>query len=118
MKYWLIILPFLALACGIMPLTAKSDVLPTVEIPHTPAKKQVQEATSQPSQVIYPVLCVSAAETLNLRIAPSTMAAADPDGLQHGDRVTVIGHGAGWYHIAVSDGKSGWVHGDYLEACE
>ena len=116
MKRLLLILPLFLLACGIMPLPAKSDVLPTATGSHEFAKKQGQISTGTPAPVSFPVLCVSASKSLNLRIAPSTMAAG-LDVLQHGDRVTVIGHGAGWYKVQV-DGRQGWVNASYLEECE
>lgn len=115
MKLWLILLPLLACACGIMTIPTVSGSS-TAEIPATPAKKQVQEAAFQPSQVISPVLCVSAAETLNLRVAPSTSA----DGLgvlYHGDRVVRIGAVPGWYKVQAG-GRTGWVKAEYIGDCK
>ena len=117
MKRLLLILPFI-LACGIMPLPAKSDVLPTATGSHEFAKKQGQISTRTPAPVSFPVLCVSASKSLNLRLSPSTSAAADPKGLQHGDRVERIGDAPGWYKIVTADGRRGWVKMEYVEVCE
>ena len=117
MKRLLLILPFI-LACGIMPLPAKSDVLPTATESHEFAKKQGQISTRTPAPVSFPVLCVSASKSLNLRLSPSTSAEADPVGLQHGDRVERIGAVPGWYKIVTADGRRGWVKASYLEECD
>ena len=118
MKYWLILLPLFLLACGIMVVPATVEKQPTSEILPTPDKKQAWEATFQPVQVIPSVYCVSAAESLNLRLSPSTSAEADSAGLQHGDRVERIGDAPGWYKIVTADGRRGWVKMEYVEVCE
>lgn len=113
---------FFLFACGIMPLTAKSDVLPNPQT--TVESRQNQEApetkfdgilTSSTSEAVF---CVSAEKSLNLRLSPSTSAAADPKGLQHGDRVERIGDAPGWYKIVTADGRRGWVKMEYVEVCE
>lgn len=115
-----LVLSLLSVACGVaaLPVTVPSPQ-PPLESPET-----AQEAPGTKFSGILTrttpeaVLCVSASKSLNLRIAPSTMAAADPDGLMHGEKVVVIGTGGSWYHIAVSDGRRGWVNASYLEECE
>ena len=113
---------FFLFACGIMPLTAKSDVLPNPQT--TVESRQNQEApetkfdgilTSSTSEAVF---CVSAEKSLNLRLSPSTSAAADPTGLQHGDRVERIEAVPGWMKVETADGRRGWVRSSYVEVCE
>ena len=120
MKRLLLLLPFLffLFACGIMVVPATVEKQPTSEILPTPDKKQAWEATFQPVQVIPSVYCVSAAESLNLRLSPSTSAEADPEGLQHGDKVTRISIVPGWLEVETADGRRGWVKASYLEECD
>lgn len=113
-----LVLSLLSVACGVMSLPVNSDVLPTSEIMPTVAQKQPILATLEPGGMLDAVLCVSASKSLNLRIAPSTMAAADPDGLQHGERVVRIGAVPGWMKVQTVDGRSGWVKASYLEECD
>ena len=105
-----------------MPLTAKSDVLPNPQT--TVESRQNQEVpetkfdgilTSSTSEAVF---CVSAEKSLNLRLSPSTSAAADPKGLQHGDRVERIGAVVGWMKVETADGRRGWVRSSYVEVCE
>ena len=100
----------------VVPATVEKQ--PTSEILPTPDKKQAWEATFQPVQVIPSVYCVSAAESLNLRLSPSTSAEADPEGLQHGDKVTRISIVPGWLEVETADGRRGWVKMEYVEVCE
>lgn len=109
----------LSVACGVAALPAEiSKISPTSEIMPTVAQKQPILATLEPGGMLDAVLCVSASKSLNLRIAPSTMAAADPDGLQHGERVVRIGAVPGWMKVQTVDGRSGWVKASYLEECD
>ena len=118
MKRLLLLLPLLLLACGIMavPPSVVSSAIPT----RSPefAQKSGVGATGTPVPVSFPVLCVSAAKSLNLRLSPSTSAEADPVGLQHGDRVERIGAAPGWYKIVTADGRRGWVKAEYIGDCE
>lgn len=117
MKRLLLLLPLLLLACGIMavPPSVGSSATPTGS--HEFAKKSGVGATETPTPVSFPVLCVSAAETLNLRVAPSTSAPADPNGLQHGDTVVRIGAVAGWYKVQAGE-RVGWVKAEYIGDCK
>ena len=118
MKRLLLLLPLLLLACGIMavpPSVGSSTPQATMALFD---KKQGQISTRTPAPVSFPVLCVSASKSLNLRLSPSTSAAADPKGLQHGDRVERIGDAPGWYKIVTADGRRGWVKMEYVEVCE
>lgn len=113
-----LVLSLLSVACGVMSLPVNSDVLPTSESMPTFAQKQPILATFEPSATARTVYCVSAAESLNLRLSPSTSAEADSAGLQHGDRVERIGDAPGWYKIVTADGRRGWVKASYLEECD
>ena len=118
MKRLLLLLPLFLLACGVaaLPAYVGSSATPT----RSPefAQKSGVGATGTPVPVSFPVLCVSAAKSLNLRLSPSTSAEADPVGLQHGDRVERIGAAPGWYKIVTADGRRGWVKVEYVEVCE
>ena len=49
---------------------------------------------------------------LNLRNSP--MGPADAAGLYQGDKLTVLDARGGWYRVATSDGRTGWVDADYV----
>ena len=118
MKRLLLLLPLFLLACGVAALPAYVGSSATPTGSHEFAKKSGVGATETPTPVSFPVLCVSAAETLNLRVAPSTSAPADPNGLQHGDTVVRIGAVVGWMKVETADGRWGWVRSSYVEVCE
>jgi|LSQX01.1.fsa_nt_gb cell wall-associated NlpC family hydrolase len=54
------------------------------------------------------------ASNLNVRTGPSTSHSI-MHVLWNGNRVAVIGESGGWYRIRLSDGRTGWVSGKYLE---
>lgn len=122
MKRLLLLLPLLACACGIMPVHGKSDVLPSPQ-PTVESHQNAQEAPGTKLDGISShstpktELCVSAAESLNLRSAPST-SAEGLDVLLHGDRVVRIGAVAGWLKVEAADGRIGWVKAEFVSVCD
>ena len=115
MNRLLLLLPLFLLACGIMAIPAKSDVLPTVENSLTPAKFELEISTEQPKPTNTPS-CTVLAEKLNLRASPGTYAAA-PSWLKRGDKLQRIGAVAGWWKVTAEDGRTGWVKREFVE-CE
>lgn len=108
------------LILAFLPLWLLACVMSSVQVPTvtatmpTPAKKRAVSATSTatPSCAV-----VIALKSLNLRESASEDSPADPQGLQRGDKLTVVSRLAGWLYVTVSDGRKGYVRADYVVEC-
>lgn len=113
------VLLMFVIACGVtapavmaqlpMPTTASKTPVLATGTPFT-AKNMPTASPNTSCKVI-------ALKSLNLRAEPSDKAAADSDGLQHGDVVSVKCQENGWLFVTIRDGRSGWVKAEFVE-CE
>lgn len=106
----LALLPLWLLAC-VMSSVQVPTVTATMPIP-TKKTAQISTETATPACAV-----VIALKSLNLREAASEDSPADPQGLQRGDKLTVVSRLAGWFYVTVSDGRKGYVRADYVVEC-
>lgn len=111
MRRWLLLLPLFLLACVMSSVQMST---PTTTMP-TPAQKTGVPAISTATPTCGMVIAL---KSLNLRAAASEDSQADPQGLQRGDRLTVIDRLSGWWYVQVADGRKGFVKAEYVVECE
>lgn len=85
---------------------------PAVSTPKSSAPAPAVEVERQ--SVALKTLYVKA-DTLNVRASPSTGGAVLAK-LPRGTAVVPTLRSGGWYGVALTDGSTGWLHGDYLAA--
>lgn len=114
MRKLFLLLPLFLLACVVSSVQAIPTPSPesTIALPATPQAQISTETAESPCGVVI------ALKSLNLRVLPSEDSAADPQGLQRGDELTVVSKESGWWYVEVADGRRGYVKAEYVVECE
>ncbi len=119
---WILILMLVAGATGLFnsdrdvpSTTSKPTSLSTESVASTPKASAPLPEIAVEAQSVAPKTAYVKADTLNVRSSPSTGSAVLGK-LTRGTAVVPRLRSGEWYGVVLTDGSTGWMHGDYLAA--
>lgn len=117
---WIFILMLVAGATGLFnsdrdvsSSSTRPTSLSTEPVVSTPKSSAPLPALEIERQTVAPKTVYVKADTLNVRASPSTGSAVLAK-LPRGTAVVPTLRSGAWYGVALTDGSTGWLHGDYL----
>ncbi len=119
---WILILTLVAGATGLFnsehnapSTTSNPTSLRTEPVASTPKASAPLPKIEVEAQTVAPMTAYVKADTLNVRASPSTGGVVLAK-LTRGTAVVPRLRSGEWYGVVLTDGSTGWMHGDYLAA--